>query len=81
MVEIPLTPEQFARKGAELEQQQGIKFGGNEGTISKSGGKARYAYADGTLKVTILEKPFIVSSAYCARSRSGTGWERPRKPV
>lgn len=65
MVEIPLTPEQFARKGTELEQQQGIRLGGNEGTIAKSGVKARYTYADGTLKVTILEKPFIVSTAYC----------------
>jgi hypothetical protein len=65
MVEIPLTPEQFARKGTELEQQEGIKLSGNEGTISKSGVKARYAYAEGKLSVTILEKPFIVSTAYC----------------
>lgn len=65
MVEIPLTPEQFARKGAELERQQGIQLAGNEGTISKSGVKARYAYANGKLTVTILEKPFIVSTAYC----------------
>jgi hypothetical protein len=65
MVEIPLTPEQFARKGVEIEQQEGIKLSGNQGTISKSGVKAEYAYAAGKLSITILEKPFIVSTAYC----------------
>ena len=65
MVEIPLTPEQFARKGAEIEQQEGIQLTGKEGTISKSGVKARYAYDGAKLQVTVLEKPFIVSTAYC----------------
>lgn len=65
MVEIPLSPEQFTRKRLNLEQQEGIVLAGTEGTISKSGVKARYAYADGKLQVTILEKPFIVSTAYC----------------
>lgn len=65
MIEIPLSEEQFAHKSTQLEQQQGIKLDGSEGTIDKSGVKARYTYADGILKVTILEKPFIVSTAYC----------------
>ena len=65
MVQIPLTPEQFARKTTEIEQQEGIKISGNEGTISKSGVTARYAYDGANLEVTVLEKPFVVSTAYC----------------
>ena len=65
ILEILLTPEQFAAKSRQLEQDHGLKLTGSEGILSKSGVKARYAYADGKLAVTIVEKPFIVSTAYC----------------
>jgi len=65
MIEIPLTPEEFATKATQLAAQQGIVLTGTHGEISKSGVKASYAYEDGKLTITILEKPFIVSTAFC----------------
>jgi len=65
MVEIPLTSEEFAAKATQLAQTQGITLDGHEGKISKSGVTASYLYENGVLKVTILEKPFFVSTEYC----------------
>jgi hypothetical protein len=65
MVEIPLTSEEFAAKASKLAQTQGITLDGHEGKISKSGVTAGYLYENGMLKVTILEKPFFVSTEYC----------------
>jgi len=62
MIEIPLTPEEFAAKSAQI-AKQGIVLTGNEGTIEKMGVKANWAYADGLLKITILDKPFFLSEA------------------
>ena len=65
MIQIPLTPDQFAAKTRQLQAEQGIALDGPEGKISKMGVTAGYLYADGLLKVTILEKPFFVSTDYC----------------
>ena len=65
MIQIPLTPEQFAAKRQQLQTEQGITLEGDEGKISKMGVTAGYQYADGELRVTILDKPFFVSTDYC----------------
>ncbi len=65
MIAIPMSPEEFAAKASQLAATQGIALTGNHGEISKSGVKASYDYADGHLTINILEKPFIVSTAYC----------------
>ncbi len=65
MIQIPLTPEQFAAKAHQLQSEQGITLEGNEGKITKMGVTAGYQYADGQLKVTILDKPFFVTTDYC----------------
>jgi hypothetical protein len=65
MIEIPLTEDEFAATAARVEQQ-GITLTGSEGKITKMGVTAAYQYADGLLRVTILDKPFFVSTEYCA---------------
>ena len=65
MIQIPLTPDQFEAKAKQLQEQQGITLDGPEGKISKMGVTAGYQYAEGVLKVTILDKPFFVSTDYC----------------
>lgn len=65
MIQIPLTTEQFAAKRQQLQTEQGIELEGDEGKISKMGVTAGYQYADGLLKVTILDKPFFVTTDYC----------------
>ncbi len=65
MMEFPMSPEEFAAKAKKLAETQGIALTGNQGTISKSGVKAGYLYEAGKLTVTILEKPFFVSTDYC----------------
>jgi hypothetical protein len=65
MVEITLTPAEFHAKVQQLAEQQKIVITGNEGKIEKSGVTAAYRYLDGLLTVTILEKPFFLSTAQC----------------
>ena len=65
MIQIPLTPEEFATKARQLEEQQGIALTGTEGKLTKMGVTAGYQYAEGILKVTILDKPFFVTTDYC----------------
>jgi hypothetical protein len=71
MIQIPLTAEEFAAKAILLEEQQGIALTGNEGKITKMGVTAGYQYAEGVLKVTILDKPFFVTTDYCEEQLRG----------
>ncbi len=65
MIEIPLTPDQYAATSKLIAEKQGIALTGDEGTITKMGVTAAYKYAAGTLSIDILEKPFFVTTAYC----------------
>ncbi len=65
MIQIPLTPEEFASTARLLEEKQGITLTGDEGKITKMGVTAGYQYAEGLLRVTILDKPFFVTTDYC----------------
>jgi len=65
MIQIPLTEAEFAETTVRLEQQQGITLTGTEGKITKMGVTAGYQYADGLLRITILDKPFFVTTDYC----------------
>jgi len=65
MVQIPLTPVQYAAAASLLEQKQGILIEGTEGKITKMGVTASYQYADGHLSIVILDKPFFVTTEYC----------------
>ena len=65
MIQIPLTEAEFAETTVRLEQQQGITLTGHEGKITKMGVTAGYQYLDGLLRVTILDKPFFVTTEYC----------------
>ena len=65
MIQIPMTPDQFAQAGKTLEAKQGITLTGNEGTLSKMGVTAAYKYDGAHLAITVLEKPFFVTEEYC----------------
>ena len=71
MIQIPLTPAQFASAAKILEEKQGITLTGDEGEISRMGVTASYKYADGTLSIAILEKPFFVTTEYCEEQLKG----------
>ena len=59
MIEMPMTDAQFAAATRRL-QQNGIELTGPEGTLTKDGITARYEHADGLLRVTVLDKPFLL---------------------
>ena len=71
LIQIPLTPDQFAAASTQLQEKQGIVLTGNEGKLSKMGVTASYVYKDGLLTVEILEKPFFVSTEYCEEQLRG----------
>ncbi len=64
MVDVAMSPEAFAA-GKRRMAEFGVVLEGDQGVVSKSGVKASYRYADGRLRVEILEKPFFVSKEYC----------------
>lgn len=64
---MALTPEAFDEKAKTLAEQRGIVITGREGTIEMMGVKAGYVYADGVLKITILDKPFFLSEEMCEK--------------
>ena len=70
MIQIPLTPEEFTELAAKVQQEQGIALTGDEGKITKMGVTAGYQYADGVLRVSILDKPFFVTTEYCEEQLS-----------
>ena len=59
MVEVPMSPAQFAAATQRL-RQNGIELAGDGGTLSKDGITARYAYAEGFLRIEIVDKPFLL---------------------
>lgn len=65
MIQVAMTPEQFAAKREQLKREQGIDLIGRQGSISKSGVSATYVYNGEALKVLITHKPFLVSTAFC----------------
>ncbi len=71
MIQIAMTPDEFAETGRVLEEKQGVTLTGDEGKITKMGVTAGYQYADGCLRVTILDKPFFVTTEYCEEQLRG----------
>ena len=65
MIRMQLTPDEFDKKAAYLEENQGIQLSGNSGTIVKMGVKAAYTFTDNLLTVEIIDKPFFVTTEYC----------------
>ena len=65
MIQTPMTPEEFIAMTRQLEQKEGITLSGKQGTITKMGVTASYAYDGKILTVTILDKPFFVTTEYC----------------
>jgi hypothetical protein len=65
MIQIPLTPDQYAATSKLIAEKQGIALTGDAGKITKMGVTAGYKYADGILAIDILEKPFFVTTEYC----------------
>ena len=62
MIEVRLTPVEFAAKAKELAAKHDIKLDGEAGQITKMGVTAAYAYQNGLLTVNILDKPFFVTT-------------------
>lgn len=71
-----MSEEEFAAAAARLELQQGIMLDGLAGKITKMGVTATYQWAEGLLQVTILDKPFFVSTDYCEEQLQG--WLNPK---
>ncbi len=65
MIQVPLTAEEYRATAGRLRAQHKIEIAGEQGVIEKFGVKADYAYANGILSVTILNKPFFLSVEQC----------------
>ncbi len=61
---VTITPEQFAARAKEVENETGETITGNSGELSHNGVTIDWKY-DGvsTLELTMVKKPFFVSAA------------------
>ena len=59
MIEVPMNEAQFATATRRL-AANGIELTGPSGQLSKDGITARYEHANDTLRITILDKPFLL---------------------
>ena len=59
MIEVPMSEAQFATATRRL-ATNGIQLTGSSGTLSKDGITARYEHANDLLRITILDKPFLL---------------------
>lgn len=59
MIEVPMTEAQFATATERL-ASHGVQLAGPTGTLSRNGVTARYEHADGVLRITIVDKPFLL---------------------
>lgn len=59
MLSIPMSDDQFAAATARL-RADGIAITGPSGTLTKDGITGRYEYANGTLTVEVIDRPFFV---------------------
>ena len=59
MIELPMTDAQFAAATQRL-AHNGIVLTGSAGTLSKDGITASYEHTEGTLRINILDKPFLL---------------------
>jgi hypothetical protein len=65
MIQVAMTPAQFEAAADKLKSNYGLVLSGSQGTLSKSGVTATYAYDGAELMVNILKKPFLVTTNYC----------------
>ena len=54
-----MSETQFAAATQQL-RSNGIEMSGRDGTLTKDGVTARYAYEGGTLSVEIVDRPFLL---------------------
>lgn len=59
MIDVPMTEEQFAAASRRF-ATNGIELTGDSGTLTKDGITAKYDYADGHLKIEVLDRPFFL---------------------
>ncbi len=59
MIEVAMTDAQFATATRRL-AANGIALAGPSGTLSKDGITAKYEHKDDLLRITILDKPFLL---------------------
>ena len=59
MIEVPMTDAQFAQATKRL-AANGIVLTGSSGKLSKDGITATYEHGNGRLRISILEKPFLL---------------------
>lgn len=59
MIEVPMTEAQFTAATRRL-ASNGITLSGPSGTLSKDGITARYEHTADVLRITILDKPFLL---------------------
>lgn len=65
MIQVKLTPAQFAAKCAQLKADHGVEISGESGTIDHGGFAASYFYDGTTLAIVLNHHPFFMSESTC----------------
>jgi hypothetical protein len=63
MIQVAMTPDQFATMTAKLKAQQGIILAGNSGTLSAHGASGTWSYDGQKFTATVTHSPFPFSKS------------------
>jgi predicted NUDIX family NTP pyrophosphohydrolase len=66
VIQIPMTPAQFAAKKQQLQAEHGIILDGPSGAFNSHGARVAYSYdGSATLDVTVTEAPMFIGKSHC----------------
>lgn len=67
MIQVKMTPTEFARRAAELNKKYGFTLTDPAGQITRDGVTAGYTHYNDILTIHIVDKPVFISTEYCEK--------------
>ncbi len=67
MIQVKMTPIEFARRAAELNEKFGLTLTDPAGQITRDGVTAGYTHYNDILTIHIVDKPVFISTEYCEK--------------
>ena len=65
MIQVRMTPTEFAKRAAELNEKFGLTLTDPAGQITRDGVTAGYTHYNNILTIHIVDKPVFISTEYC----------------
>lgn len=71
MINVPMTPDQFAAKKASLQAEHGVSITGNAGTETEHGYTIQFKFDGSNLQLQVLDSPRFVPKGFAEKKIEG----------